>query len=53
MQLETLRRIIDDSYERRSGLTPQSVTPESLLRVSVGLESADDLLEDLETALSG
>jgi 2,3,4,5-tetrahydropyridine-2-carboxylate N-succinyltransferase len=28
MQLETLRRIIEEGYERRSELTPQSITPE-------------------------
>lgn len=30
---------------------PQSKTPQNLLRVSVGLEHPDDLIEDLETAL--
>jgi cystathionine gamma-synthase len=30
---------------------PQSRTPQNLLRVSVGLEHADDLLEDLQRAL--
>jgi len=29
------------------------VTPESLLRVSVGLENVEDLMEDLDAALSG
>jgi cystathionine beta-lyase/cystathionine gamma-synthase len=29
------------------------VTPESLLRVSVGFENVEDLMEDLEGALSG
>jgi cystathionine beta-lyase/cystathionine gamma-synthase len=29
------------------------VTPENLLRVSVGLEGVEDLMEDLEAALSG
>jgi len=38
---------------RKSIEGPQSVTPESLLRVSVGLESVEDLMEDLEGALSG
>jgi cystathionine gamma-synthase len=32
---------------------PQSRTPQNLLRVSVGLEHADDLLEDLQQALQG
>ena len=31
---------------------PQSRTPQNLLRLSVGLEHADDLIEDLEQALS-
>ena len=30
---------------------PTTISPRNLLRVSVGLESADDLIEDLETAL--
>jgi cystathionine gamma-synthase len=38
---------------RKSVEGPHSVTPENLLRVSVGLENAEDLLEDLEGALSG
>ena len=32
---------------------PESRTPDDLLRVSVGLENADDLIADLEQALSG
>lgn len=32
---------------------PQSRTPQNLLRVSVGLEHPDDLLEDLQQALAG
>ena len=31
---------------------PESTTPQNLLRLSVGLEHADDLIEDLESALS-
>ena len=31
---------------------PESATPDDLLRVSVGLESADDLIADLEQALT-
>jgi cystathionine gamma-synthase len=31
---------------------PQSRTPQNLLRLSVGLEHADDLLEDLQQALA-
>ena len=32
---------------------PESATPDDLLRVSVGLENADDLIEDLRQALEG
>ena len=32
---------------------PESRTPDDLLRVSVGLENADDLISDLEQALTG
>ena len=32
---------------------PHSVVPENLLRVSVGIESSDELIADLEQALSG
>ena len=32
---------------------PESLTPDDLLRVSVGLENADDLISDLEQALAG
>ena len=38
---------------RKSVEGPHSVTPENLLRVSVGLENVEDLMEDLEGALSG
>ena len=31
---------------------PHSVVPENLLRVSVGIENADELIADLEQALS-
>ncbi len=37
---------------RKSVEGPHSVTPENLLRVSVGLENADDLIADLDEALS-
>jgi cystathionine gamma-synthase len=37
---------------RRSVEGPESRTPENLLRVSAGLEHADDLIADLEEALS-
>jgi cystathionine gamma-synthase len=36
---------------RKSVEGPRSVTPESLLRVSVGLENAEDLIADLDEAL--
>jgi len=32
---------------------PQTRTPQNLLRLSVGLEHADDLIEDLAQALAG
>jgi cystathionine gamma-synthase len=32
---------------------PESSTPDDLLRLSVGLENAEDLIEDLEQALAG
>ncbi|HUP49670.1 MAG TPA: aminotransferase class V-fold PLP-dependent enzyme [Thermoanaerobaculia bacterium] len=37
---------------RASSEGPQSATPENLLRLSVGLEHPDDLIADLESALS-
>jgi cystathionine gamma-synthase len=36
---------------RASSEGPTSTSPENLLRVSVGLEHADDLIEDLRLAL--
>ena len=40
--------------EHRSSIEgPESETPHDLLRVSVGLENADDLIADLEQALEG
>lgn len=38
---------------RASSEGPASTSPENLLRVSVGLEHADDLIADLEQALAG
>ncbi len=38
---------------RASSEGPASTTPENLLRLSVGLEHPDDLIEDLRQALSG
>lgn len=44
---------VESTWEhRRSGEGPDSVTPENLIRISVGLEHPDDLMEDLERALS-
>lgn len=37
---------------RKSGEGPETTTPDGLLRLSVGLEHPDDLLEDLTQALS-
>jgi len=37
---------------RASSEGPKSTTPQNLLRVSVGLEHPDDLIEDLEQALN-
>ncbi len=43
---------VESTWEhRRSSEGPDSITPENLIRISVGLEHADDLLEDLERAL--
>ena len=36
---------------RASSEGPGSTTPQNLLRVSIGLEHADDLIEDLAQAL--
>ncbi len=44
---------VETTWEhRRSSEGEQSQTPESLVRISVGLEHPDDLMEDLERALS-
>jgi len=32
---------------------PTTISPRNLLRISIGLENADDLIEDLERALEG
>lgn len=43
---------VESTWEhRRSSEGPDSQTPENLIRISVGLEHPDDLLEDLEYAL--
>ena len=44
---------VESTWEhRRSSEGEGSLTPESLIRISVGLEHPDDLLEDLDQALS-
>ena len=44
---------VETTWEhRRSSEGEDSKTPENLIRISVGLEHSDDLLEDLERALS-
>lgn len=44
---------VESTWEhRRSSEGPDSTTPENLIRISVGLEHCDDLLEDLERALA-
>jgi cystathionine gamma-synthase len=43
---------VESLIEHRASIEgPQSRTPQGLLRVSIGLEHADDLIEDLEQAL--
>lgn len=43
---------VESLIEHRASITGESpLTPQGLLRVSVGLEHADDLIEDLEQAL--
>lgn len=43
---------VESTWEhRQSGEGPDSPTPENLIRISVGLEHPDDLIEDLERAL--
>jgi cystathionine gamma-synthase len=44
---------IESLIEHRASIEgPQTVTPANLLRVSVGLEHVDDLIDDLAQALS-
>lgn len=44
---------VETLIEHRASIEgPHSVTPQNLLRVSVGLEHADDLIADLEQALA-
>jgi cystathionine gamma-synthase len=45
---------VESLVEHRASVEgPHSVTPESLLRLSVGLEHVDDLIADLDQALAG
>jgi cystathionine gamma-synthase len=45
---------VETLIEHRASIEgPHSVTPQNLLRVSVGLEHADDLIGDLDEALNG
>ena len=44
---------VESLIEHRASIEgPQSTTPEGLLRLSVGLENAEDLIDDLEQALN-
>jgi cystathionine gamma-synthase len=44
---------VESTWEHRlSTEGPGSLTPETLIRISVGLEHPDDLIEDLERCLS-
>jgi cystathionine gamma-synthase len=44
---------VESLIEHRASIEgPQSTTPQGLLRVSVGLEHADDLIDDLSDALA-
>jgi cystathionine gamma-synthase len=65
MAIEVVRRVkifvratslggVESLIEHRwSTEGPGSTTPEGLIRISLGLEHSDDLVEDLEQALSG
>ncbi len=44
---------VESLIEHRASIEgPNSKTPDNLLRFSVGLENLDDLLTDLDTALT-
>lgn len=44
---------VESLIEHRASIEgPESKTPQGLLRVSIGLENADDLIEDLSSALT-
>ncbi len=45
---------VESLIEHRASVEgPDTLTPQNLLRISVGLEHADDLIEDLDQALAG
>lgn len=44
---------VESTMERRAAQSGQEAIPPSLIRLSVGIESADDLVADLEQALAG
>ena len=44
---------VESLIEHRATIEPQSGIPENLLRFSVGIEDADDLMADLDQALTG
>src|SRR5439155_24541766 len=45
---------VESLIEHRASIEgPGTTSPEGLLRLSIGLENADDLIEDLDQALAG
>jgi cystathionine gamma-synthase len=45
---------VESLIEHRASVEgPEAGTPENLLRLSLGLEHADDLVDDLTAALAG
>jgi len=44
---------VESLVEHRQTIEPQSGIPDNLLRLSIGIEDADDLIADLEQALDG
>ena len=43
---------VESTWERRARWASETVASPTLIRLSVGLEAADDLLADIELALS-
>jgi cystathionine gamma-synthase len=43
---------VESTIERRAAISGQEHLPPSLLRLSVGIEDADDLWNDLDSAIS-